>query len=149
MLSHSVDNPAVHLTRDQVTKPVTFVVSFTASPAAISPNLMGPAHQIVPPRTVKFPDQREIDHFGYPMRPQNNDEGGAALIECAVHSNGSLFGCTVVAERPTGEGFGAHALLLAADVRVSPAKCDGKPVEGAHVVVPIKFVPGPSSFTPH
>jgi TonB family protein len=149
MLAGSTDNPALHLSSARTAAPVRFTVRFTSKPLAISPNLMGPAHKFEPPRTLAFPSAQEIDHFGYPLRATSHREAGSAMINCGAHVSGSLYDCHVVSETPAGSGFGEHALSLAADYTVTPMKCDGQPVEGGRVLVPVNFEPARPDFLPH
>lgn len=64
-------------------------------------------------------------------------------MRCRLTGQGSLTGCTVIAEMPQDEGFGAAAVRLAQLFRFKPHTRSGKPVAGATIVVPISFaLPG-------
>ena len=85
----------------------------------------------------------------YPLRAAAAYLGGVARLNCAVDVAGALYDCRIVSETPPGEGFGRHAMDLTDQVRVDPLKCDGRPVDGARVVMPIRFQPPSRTFYPH
>jgi hypothetical protein len=147
MLAESRDNPSVELTAAQTGESVAFEVTFKSKPLTISPNLMGKAHRVEPPRVLAYPS--DVDRY-YPMRAVRAFDGGSALVTCVVTLSRSLADCEVAAERPPGEGFGEHAIWIAENSTVVPLRCDGKAVGGAKVTVPVVFDP-PSrrGFTPH
>jgi TonB family protein len=148
MLAASRDNPDISLAPVQMARPVSFTVAFAMNPPRIGPNLMGPARHVEPPAWREMPSDTDI-YLAYPLRAANAHMAGVAGLNCAVHVSGALYDCKVASEAPTGEGFGAHALSLVDRVLMSPLKCDGQPVEGARVVVPIRFKPPPRIFRPH
>jgi hypothetical protein len=61
------------------------------------------------------------------------------VLGCTVEKAGDLGDCTVIEEEPPGQGYGAAALALASEFRVSPWGADGEPAVGAHVQVPIRY----------
>jgi TonB family protein len=67
---------------------------------------------------------------------------GRALITCAVEASGSLGGCTVESESPAGMGFGEAALLISGGFAVAPWTEDGKPMDGAKIRVPLRYIDG-------
>ncbi len=138
MLAQSRGNPAVNYTPAQVALPITFIVSFSLHPLGISPNLVGQAHVVQEPKLRATPSDAEIGR-AYPLRAESAHINGRALIDCAVALDRSLHDCKVAYEAPKGEGFGEHALGLASDYTVEPARCDGKPVTGSRIAAPIAF----------
>jgi periplasmic protein TonB len=80
-------------------------------------------------------------NLAYPLRAAEARLSGLVEINCAVHIDGTLDDCAVVSETPPGEGFGVQALGLADFMLMDPLKCDGRPVDGARVTVPIAFTP--------
>lgn len=67
-------------------------------------------------------------------------EDGLVKLQCKALRDGSLTACTVLSEDPPGKGFGDAALDSATRARI-PAD-DNRPVDGATVVVPIRFKAG-------
>ena len=57
----------------------------------------------------------------YPAHAAQQRIGGRAMINCVANVNGLLEACQVVSESPTGEGFGAAALLLMSEEAVNRA----------------------------
>lgn len=74
----------------------------------------------------------------WPTGAMKSGRGGKARIDCTVTVQGTLRNCTVLSEKPAGEGFGAAGLALASQFVMKPALRDGKPVEGP-VTIPIEW----------
>ena len=75
----------------------------------------------------------------YPERALNRDMSGSATLRCAVRLDGSLTGCSVLAETPGGYGFGRSALSLSRYFRMNPGAVDGQAIDGARVDVGVRF----------
>lgn len=75
----------------------------------------------------------------YPDRALNAGITGSAQLNCVVRVDGTLTGCSVASETPSGQGFGRAALRLSRDFRMSPRTVDGQAVEGARVNVTLRF----------
>ena len=75
----------------------------------------------------------------YPQRALNREVSGSATLRCAVRLDGSLTGCSVLAETPGGYGFGRSALGLSRYFRMNPGAVDGQAIDGAWVDVGVRF----------
>jgi len=64
---------------------------------------------------------------------------GRAFVACEVAHDGGLIHCAVRTEDPAGLGFGASALAIAGVMKMNPWTKQGAPVDGAHIVVPIRL----------
>jgi hypothetical protein len=78
---------------------------------------------------------------------------GSAKVACTVAQDGTLKACSVVSEDPAGMGFGDAALVIASVMQMNPWSAEGSPVDGAHIVLPIKLVlpqdaPAPTAAPP-
>jgi len=61
----------------------------------------------------------------YPDRALERGLSGSADLSCTVNPNGSVSGCSIVSETPSGAGFGRAALSAARSARLSPRSVDG------------------------
>jgi TonB family protein len=77
----------------------------------------------------------------YPAHAAEAGISGAVKMKCAATSAGLLSDCAVVQESPSGEGFGAAALSLAAGMALKPVDGDGRSVAGRNLIVPVRFEP--------
>ena len=67
----------------------------------------------------------------YPDSAQREEKAGHASLKCVVTVKGTLTGCQVLSESPSGYQFGAQSLKIARFFKVRPATAGGKPVEGS------------------
>ncbi len=75
----------------------------------------------------------------YPARAAQAGVSGAVKMKCAATAAGLLSNCAVIQETPTGEGFGAAALSLAAGMALKPTDANGQPITGRNLIVPVRF----------
>lgn len=75
----------------------------------------------------------------YPDRAAERGVRGAVTMECRVAAQGSVNGCVVLRESPTGYGFGEAALASTRYFRLNPRTIDGQAIEGARVHIPMGF----------
>jgi TonB family protein len=100
-----------------------------AAEAPVGETLRAPALELITrPHWLRRPDNLEIY---YPRNARRRDIEGQAVLDCVVSTAGEL-DCAIVSETPERWGFGAAALAIARDHRMSPAMRDGVAVEGRY-----------------
>jgi TonB family protein len=90
------------------------------------------------PRWMQKPSGADIAR-NYPHKARLDDVEGDTVMECLVRLDGTVSDCVITSETPAGAGFGAATLRVAKHFRMEPAKINGKPVEGARVVIPVSW----------
>ncbi|WP_165184207.1 TonB family protein [Caulobacter soli] len=75
----------------------------------------------------------------FPTKALKTARAGKAVIQCQVTIEGFLDRCKVLTESPVDFGFGAAALQLAPQFKLSPKIRGGKPVAGGEVTIPINW----------
>lgn len=98
---------------------------------------------ITDPDWVSRPSAEDMGRF-YPTIAQFMGLGGRVMMSCAISALGTLENCRIVSEAPSGMGFGAAALSMAANFHMRPRSIDGSNVGGAQVNIPINFALPPS-----
>ncbi|MGR4865342.1 TonB family protein [Caulobacter sp. LARHSG274] len=75
----------------------------------------------------------------FPTAAAKKGVDGRAVLACQVTIEGYLQGCKVEAEDPEGLGFGAAALQLSPQFRMTPKIRGGKPQPGGQVTIPVDW----------
>jgi TonB family protein len=123
-------------------QPATYSFAFTAAPPRIRPNVLDPAWSLDRPRWLDQPTGEDFARF-YPEAAAYAGLSGEAVLSCKFNASGYLADCQVVAETPRGQDFGAAALKLATRFQAAPGICNGQPVEGHEITIPIRFLAPP------
>lgn len=135
----SQDNPDVPARPRPNGQEVTF--KFTLKPPGISPNTLVPTHFRTDPAWIERPTGSEF-YAAYPRRAKVREIGGRATIRCVVNADGGLSACRVLDESPPGYDFGVAALSVFKLFRMKLEVLDGEMQAGAHVQIPMTWVPG-------
>ena len=90
------------------------------------------------PDWVHKPGPDEFAQY-YPPRAMDLGKEGVATISCTVTAKGTLAGCSVSGEDPSGFGFGEAALKISRFFRMKPKQIDGQSVEGGTFTTRIRF----------
>jgi TonB family protein len=98
------------------------------------------AADLTDPVWDRAPDQDDWAK-AYPAHAAQAGIAGAVKMKCAATSAGQLSDCSVIQETPTGEGFGAAALSLAAGMALNPTDATGRSIAGRNLIVPVRFEP--------
>ena len=111
-------------------------------PVATSDAPPGPPHVAIlaTPSWTRLPSADEFASL-YPRPAAQQGIGGRVRLGCRVMADGSLSTCEIVAETPSGNGFGDAALKAAKYFRMKPTIPSGQSVAGALVTIPLTFSP--------
>ncbi len=114
---------------------------YTAPPQVVqAPPPPPPPHEAVirNPDWTSRPNGDAFDRY-YPPSAKERGTEGHATMRCTVSASGSLEGCHIISESPSGQGFGSATLKLAHYFKMRPQTADGKAVGGAQVDIPVSW----------
>jgi TonB family protein len=114
--------------------PITFNAPGTETVAPISNPIWT---QMIDPQTMQSLFPTKAADAGL--------KAGKAMVDCVVDHNGQLTKCQAVSETPPGLGFGAAAVRVASVLAINPWTAEGRPVDGAHILLPLVMTLAPQA----
>lgn len=126
--------------------PTVHPVPVQNTPPVVAPKIEEPKPKAPPvitrPQWLRQPNGADFTNFYPPQALEAGIEGHSAM-ECTVKADGTLFGCHITSNSPSGKGFGSAELRLASRYKMRPQTEDGTPVEGGKVIIPMTWKLGP------
>jgi hypothetical protein len=120
-------------------KGLRFVAAVVALFVSVEAQADPPHIQILEPDWVESGLSPQEIVEAYPARPLERGFEGRVNLDCTILEARNL-DCVVLSETPSGWGFGAAALHVAANVR-SRSERDGEPLRvGDRISFPINFL---------
>lgn len=92
------------------------------------------------PDWTRLPDPQKALSLFPPQAAKAGIKSGKGMVKCTVMADGHLSNCKAIREDPAALGFGEAAVSLASALTINPWTRDGRPVEGAEITLPLKFV---------
>lgn len=134
--------PAMHngqLVSTQVQIPISFNVGGGEGPSRQIDAPQMPIGASGPRTLTRLPWDRAPTRADVAAAFPGGTTSGYAIMDCFLRNDGSLSRCSVQRDEPRGKGFGRAALALADRFHTSLAQASGQPLEGAHVMVTVRF----------
>ena len=103
------------------------------------PGQAGLAAQAVEPVWLQLPQPEEIARRFPQAAAKAGLKSGLGVVHCTATRLGELVNCTVAREDPAGAGFGSAALMVAKEMSMNPWTREGRPVDGAQLLIPIRL----------
>jgi TonB family protein len=106
---------------------------------------------ITEPNWLAFIDADTMTSLYPQAASQAKVDTGRGIVKCVIDRTGALTACQVDGEDPPGLGFGPAAVAAAGAFKVNLWTDDGRPVDGAKIRMPIRFVaadPEPPASAP-
>lgn len=117
---------------------IALLVALLSTEPPRAPTAVEGVTVIAHPVWVRMPNSNALGSH-YPRHALSHGIAGHSTMECSATAQGALVDCQVIEETPKGEGFGDAMLGLARYYRMKPMTPDGKPIDGARVVIPIHW----------
>jgi len=112
-------------------------VPFTFDPAMLDEG----THVVGKPSWAALPTREQVQSAFKDVKVTGT---ARAMLGCAIQPGGSLDGCKVTSETPSGLGVGAAALALAPTFRLTTWTAEGLPVVGGVINIPIRYEGDPA-----
>jgi len=131
------DYPDIHVWEAKVDLPVTFYAPGYAQSDPITDPLWT---RMIDPTTVQRLFPAKAAEVGV--------KSGKGVVDCVVDHGGQLTGCHAVSDTPPDLGFGDAAVSVASVMAINPWTPQGRPVDGAHIRLPLVLNLSPADTAP-
>ena len=118
---------------------------YSSSDVVVSLTFLDPAspegrkRTVLDPQWITSVDPEKLLAIFPPKAAEAGVKAGRGVADCIVAPDGQLTDCKAGRETPPYLGFGASAVAVASLMRMNPWTCDGRPVAGARIRLPIDF----------
>lgn len=129
----TTDGPPVTGPAISIAEPVKDPV--VTAPPATTPE---PPAVIVNPSWIRQPTASQMMQ-AYPNRAITAEVSGSVSLNCAVRADGTVGDCAVTRETSGNYGFGRAAQGLSRYFRINPRMVNGAAVDGARVIINLRF----------
>ena len=131
------DYPDIHVWEAKVDLPVTFYAPGYAQ-----------SDPITDPFWTRMIDPTAAQRLFPGKAADAGVKSGRGVVDCVVDHAGQLTACQAVGESPAALGFGDAAVSVASVMAINPWTPQGRPVDGAHIRLPLVLKLSPTDAAP-